>query len=173
MYDTVQNNGYNISLNNIGYDYVLPGIKDSIRVFYIENETTKSKYYFKLSKKYGFIEFKNLDLILSSFGIDNEYMLKLVGSELDSERIGFVPKVGTSESFFNLKIGDKKYWFTVVVSFIGSLNIVYKLSTISNINHNDSVLNVTYLNKYYITPDNINFIYLLQSDYSTEMYDLK
>jgi hypothetical protein len=96
------------SINCIKYDLneIIPGIYDSIKVFKVKYTTLDNdEFEFVLSKNFGLIK-------TSRYGTTKlkRELFELVGFSSGNKQFGMLPNTYNIENFFNLKIGDIKYW---------------------------------------------------------------
>jgi|GEM_PF-2118061 len=94
-------------------EFIFPNIKDSVRtinMFYNDKIVGK----FVMSKNYGFLEFPPLYSIFKISGDELKTsqlkQLELTGLEKDGKQYGMIPIKYTFDEFFQLDVGDIKYW---------------------------------------------------------------
>ena len=140
---------------SLGVDTILSTIQDSVKIIEISiNNQVKGR--FVLSKNYGLITFPPFNNLFQTEN-NNLGELNIAGLDNKGTKMGYVPKKYTFNDFFQLKVGDIKYW----------VNSTYSL-TPGDYVRSDSIINVERTDEY-IRYD----YYCVKYDYDDVSYPIK
>lgn len=114
--DSFSQDLYTLFYDKIEYKTIFKNIADSIRTYRILYKKTKDgeifeDYILELSKTYGLVRFSLWDnFLFRDIKLQTRQEFKLCGFELNFQKYGEVPSDYSSDSFFNQKVGDIKFW---------------------------------------------------------------